>query len=487
MQLNEKNIPNLHSGIVKPGYGRAALSHAIVHIGIGGFHRAHLAFYQDQLLSSGTSDWAICGIGMRPEDARMHEILKRQDFLYTLMVKHPEGRLEPGVIGSITDFILTFQHPEQAIAKLADAFTRIVSLTITEGGYNFDEHGAFIADNANVQWDIQNRNAPKTVFGLLAAALQLRKSKGQPPFTVMSCDNIQNNGDMCKRMLLSFTRLFDPELAGWIEKEVAFPNCMVDRITPVTTTEDIQKLQQQFGIEDGWPVTCEPFIQWVLEDHFPGGRPRWEQVGVQFVKEIAPYEKMKLRLLNGSHILLSVIGLLYGYRTVDEVLRDSDIRELLIRFMATEVMPILDPVEGIDLNDYQDSLIERFSNAYIKDQLTRVASESTAKMPKFLIPTVKDQLDRGGDAEKAIFGLAAWCVLFEREGEPGFENVLIDEQRDKMKERAMNSTEDPLAFLSHTLVFGDLMQNEKFVKIYQSHLDRIRTQGIQSAVQYLLQ
>jgi Mannitol-1-phosphate/altronate dehydrogenases len=477
MQLNQQNIKSLHPG-------RSKLTHGIVHIGVGGFHRAHLAFYQDQLLNTDASNWAICGIGLRPEDTRMHDVLKQQDCLYTLMVKHPDGKLEPRVIGSITDFILATKHPEKAIAKLADPSTKIVSLTITEGGYNFDQHGQFMEDNPNIQWDKQNLQAPKTVFGLLTAALQVRKQNGQQPFTIMSCDNIQNNGDMCKRMLLSFTKLVDAALAEWINREVAFPNSMVDRITPVTSPEDIQKLKQQFDIEDGWPVTCEPFIQWVLEDHFTGGRPPWEQAGVQFVKNIAPYEKMKLRMLNGSHILLSVVGLLYGYRTVDEVLADKDISLLLKRFMTLEVMPILDHVEGIDLNDYQKSLIERFSNAYIKDQLTRVASESTAKMPKFLVPTVRDQLSRGGNADKAIFGLAAWCVLFAKVDETGFENVLIDEQLSTMKARALS--EDPMAFLTYELVFGDLIYNETFVKTYQRHLENIRLNGIHSAVKSLI-
>lgn len=488
MQLNQQNIRLLHAGVAAAGYERSNLAHTIVHIGVGGFHRAHLAFYQDQLLNAGTGNGAICGIGLRPEDTRMHDVLKQQDCLYTLMVKHPDGHLERRVIGSITGFILATTHPEKAIAKLADAATKIVSLTITEGGYNFDQHGAFIEDNPNIQWDIQNSQAPRTVFGLLTAALQLRRRNGQQPFTIMSCDNIQNNGDMCKRMLLSFVKLVDADLAAWIAREVAFPNSMVDRITPVTAPDDVHKLREQFDIEDGWPVTCEPFIQWVLEDHFTDGRPQWEQAGVQFVEDIAPYEKMKLRLLNGGHILLSVIGLLCGYRTVDEVLADPDISLLLKRFMATEVMPVLDDVEGIDLNAYQHSLIERFSNAYIKDQLTRVASESTAKMPKFLIPTVRDQLSRGGNADKAIFGLAAWCVLFERADQPGFENVLIDEQLGAMKERALRSAgENPLEFLSYGLVFGDLVHNETFVKTYQHHLDHIRLQGIRAAVKSLIQ
>jgi Mannitol-1-phosphate/altronate dehydrogenases len=487
MQLKQQNIKSLHPAVAVAAYERRQLSHAIVHIGVGGFHRAHLAFYQDQLLNAGNSNWAICGIGLRPEDTRMHDVLKQQDCLYTLMVKHPDGQLEPRVIGSITDFILATTHPEKAIAKLADTSTKIVSLTITEGGYNFDQHGKFIENNPHIQWDIQNRQAPKTVFGLLTAALQVRKQNGQKPFTIMSCDNIQNNGDMCKRMLLSFAQLVDADLAAWIDREVAFPNSMVDRITPVTAPADIQKLKQQFDIEDDWPVTCEPFIQWVLEDHFTEGRPPWEQAGVQFVKHIAPYEKMKLRMLNGGHILLSVIGLLYGYRTVDQVLADPDISLLLKRFMITEVMPILDHVEGIDLNAYQKSLIERFSNVNIKDQLTRVASESTAKMPKFLIPTVRDQLSRGGHADKAIFGLAAWCVLFEKAEQPGYEGVLIDEQLAAMKERAIKSAnENPMEFLSYGLVFGDLIHNKTFVKTYQRHLDTIRQHGIQLAVKSLI-
>ncbi len=487
MKLNQKNMTLLPSGVQKPIYERAALKQSIVHIGVGGFHRAHQAFYLDELLNKGDTDWAICGMGIKQTDERIYKTLKEQDCLYTLIVKHTGGEIQSRVIGSITDFIFVPEDPTAAIEKLSDPQTKIVTLTITEGGYNFDQNGEFIINNPDIQWDIKNPGVPKTVFGLIAAALKIRMGKNIPAFTVLSCDNIQHNGDVARKMLLSYTGTVDKSLSEWIQVNVCFPNWMVDRITPVTTPKDIELLHSETGIEDVWPVTCEPYIQWVLEDKFSDGRPAWEKVGVQFTTHIDPFEKMKIRLLNAGHSFLGLIGLLYGYETIDQTVNDPDIRKALLAFMDEEVTPVLGEIEGVNLTAYKDSLIERFANPNIKDQLTRICSESSAKLPKFLIPTIREQLEHNGPVNRSTFVLAAWCRLMELSGQEGFNYGLRDEMLELLTNNAkLSANDDPLMFISISAVFGELINNERFVNTYLSSIENIRRNGIHKAVKNLI-
>ncbi|MGB5430639.1 mannitol dehydrogenase family protein, partial [Eudoraea sp.] len=377
-----------------PNYNRSADKIGIVHIGVGGFHRAHQAYYLHQLRQLGeASDWGICGIGLREADAKLHDIFNKQDHLYTLMVKHPDGKIEPEVIGSIVDFKMGTTDPEPVIAQMAHADTRIVSLTITEGGYNFNPTtGEFNFDNPDIQHELQNPQEPKTVYGFLTAALKRRHDAGLSAFTILVCDNIEHNGDMMRKMLGTFAEAQDPDLAKWIAQEVSFPNSMVDRITPVTTQADIETLAQNYGVADAWPVTCEPFIQWVVEDKFSNGRPAFEKVGVQFVPDVGPYEKMKLRLLNAGHSVLGLLGALHGHPTINACVEDELFAAYLRAFLDKEATPVLGKIEGIDLSDYKDSLLERFANPNIKDSVSRICAESSAKLPKFLIPTIHENL-----------------------------------------------------------------------------------------------
>ena len=303
--------------------------------------------YLDRLMNDGTAmEWGICGVGALPHDRRIIDTLRSQDGLYTLVVKHPDGRREPRVIGSIVETMFAPDDPEAVVARLADPVTRIVSLTITEGGYLVNQvTGEFDASDPSIQADLAEGATPSTVFGYITAALALRRGRGGP-FTVMSCDNLPDNGDVAKRMMCAFARLKDPGLADWMETEVAFPNCMVDRITPVTSPEDIDRLAEEFGVEDGWPVVCEPFTQWVLEDHFGQGRPRFEDAGVQMVGDVVPYELMKLRLLNASHQSLCYLGYLSGYRYAHEVCQDPLFADFLLAYMEREGSPTLPEVPG---------------------------------------------------------------------------------------------------------------------------------------------
>ena len=265
IQLNQKNITSLASRIKGLTYDRNLLKVGIVHIGVGGFHRSHQAYYIHRLLSDKqNSDWGICGIGLREGDRNMAKVLQEQDGLYTLITQHPDGAEIAEIIGSVVEYIFAFETPQLAIDKMAHPDTKIVSLTITEGGYNFNPNtGDFDFENPEIQYELQHPNKQKTVFGFLTAALQKRRDKGLPAFTILSCDNIQHNGDVARKMLLSFAKKKDPQLANWIENEVSFPNSMVDRITPVTPKSSIEFLKNKYQLKDDWPIVCEPYIQWV--------------------------------------------------------------------------------------------------------------------------------------------------------------------------------------------------------------------------------
>ena len=474
VKLNAENLNKFADSVAVPEYDRSIVKADIVHIGVGGFHRAHLAYYVNKLLKGGAAS-ALCGIGLREADSKLHDILKKQDHLYTLMVKHPDGKIEPEVIGSIVDFKMGITDPEPVIARLADADTKIVSLTITEGGYNFNPNtGEFNFDNPDIQRELQHPQDPKTVYGFLTAALKRRRDARLPAFTILICDNIEHNGDMARKMLLAFAEAQDADLATWIAQEVQFPNSMVDRITPVTTLADIETLAQGYGVHDAWPVTCEPFIQWVVEDKFSNGRPAFEKVGVQFVPDVGPYEKMKLRLLNAGHSVLGLLGVLHGHPTINSCMEDETFVTYLRAFMDAEATPILGNIEGIDLESYKDSLIERFANPNIKDSVSRICMESSAKLPKFLIPTIHENLATGGSIKFATLVIAAWCYYndkgMDRHGHP---IQIIDAMGTELHQAAKQTKTDPLAFIRQESLFGNLIRNERFTKLYTEAVHKI--------------
>jgi mannitol 2-dehydrogenase len=467
--LKQENLHLLSDKIAVPTYDRSKVTAGIVHIGVGGFHRSHEAFYTDALMNeTDVLNWGICGVGLREADRKMQDILKEQDFLYTLIIKHPDGKVEARVIGSIIDFMLSVEDPIAVIDRMAHEDTKIVSLTITEGGYNFNPAtGEFNFDNPDVQHDLLNPGNPTLVFGFLTAALKKRRAAGLPPFTVQSCDNVQHNGDMTKKMLLAFAGKQDPEMAEWIEANVCFPNAMVDRITPCTTPTDIELLRTEFSVRGAWPVTCEPFCQWVIEDNFCNGRPEWETVGAQFVPDVTPYEKMKIRLLNAGHSVLGLLGSIHGHETIDGTVTDPLFAKYLRAFMDLEATPVLDTVDGIDLEAYKDSLIYRFGNPNIKDSLARICLESSAKLPKFLISTIHENLAADGSIKYATLVIAAWCYYSDKGlSRHGVELDIIDVMKDELHVAAMGTEDDPLAFLKLENIFGDLAENERFTALY---------------------
>jgi len=468
--LTQHNLAQIATRIPAPGYDREKLTTGIVHIGVGGFHRSHQAYYLHRLLETSDSlNWGICGVGLREGDRKMYDVLRQQDFLYTLIVQHPNGEVNSEVIGALHEFLLAVDTPALVIDKMAHPDTKIVSLTITEGGYNFHAStGAFDLENPDIQHELQHPDQPRTVFGFLSAALKQRKAAGLPPFSVLSCDNIQHNGDMARRMLLAFVQQQDAELAAWVEQTVAFPNTMVDRITPGTTSADEEYLQKTHGIQDGWPVICEPFIQWVVEDNFSAGRPPLETVGVQFVPDVSPYEKMKIRLLNAGHSVLGIPGALHGHPTINACMQDPVFATFMRQFMDQEASPVLEALEGVDLKAYKDTLEERFSNPNIRDSVSRICAESAAKLPKFLVPTIQENLASGGSIEYGSLILAAWCYYSDKEVNEKQEPLeVIDARRNDLHQAASQTSENPLAFLGLQDIFGTLAENARFAKQYQ--------------------
>lgn len=486
LPLSAKNLTALDPGVATPTYDRARVQVGVVHVGVGGFHRAHQAMYLDRLMNEGKAlDWGICGVGVLESDRRMKDAMTAQDCLYTLVVKHPDGRFEPRVIGSMVEYLHALDDPDAVIEKMAAAATRIVSLTITEGGYNIHAvTGEFDPDQPDVVHDLQSGKAPRTTFGLVTEALVRRRDRGIEPFTILSCDNIQGNGDVARRSFAAFARLRDLELGAWVEREVRFPNCMVDRITPVTTDEDRVELARRFGVQDCWPVVCEPFTQWVLEDAF-STRPPLQDVGVQLVEDVEPYELMKLRLLNASHQALCYLGYLAGYRLVHDVCQDPLFADFLLAYMDHEATPTLEPVPGIDLAEYKQNLIVRFSNDQVRDTVARLCAESSDRIPKWLLPVIRHNLANGGDVVRSVAVVASWARYAEGVDEDGAPIEVVDRLKDQLMSTAQTSS-DPLAFVRDRALFADLVDDERFTAAYLACLDSLHTRGARKTLQDLM-
>jgi mannitol 2-dehydrogenase len=485
--LNAKCLSLLPASVPIPTYHRDRVRSGIVHFGVGGFHRSHQAMYLDRLMRDGKAlDWGICGVGALPSDRRMKDAMAAQDCLYTLVVKHPDGSFEPRVIGSIVEYLFAPDDPEAVIEKLADEQTRIVSLTVTEGGYNFHAvTGDFDASNPDVVHDIAPATVPKTVFGFVTEALIRRRARDLPPFTVMSCDNIQGNGDAARKSFVAFAALRDPDLGAWVQQHVRFPNSMVDRITPVTTDEDKTEIRRRFGIDDQWPVVCEPFTQWVLEDDFSNGRPPWEDAGVQLVSDVEPYELMKLRLLNASHQALCYFGYLAGYRLVHEVCQDALFQNFLLAYMDEEATPTLPSVPGIDLRDYKQNLIARFSNPNVRDTVARLCAESSDRIPKWLLPVIRNNLATGGEIKRSAAVVASWARYAEGIDAQGQPIEVVDRLKDTLMANARRQRENPLAFIADRELFGALIDDERFTSHYQASLASLHEHGARTTLEKL--
>lgn len=460
----------LHSGapgLGVPGYDPRDVAVGIVHFGVGAFHRAHQAVYIDQILATGDRQWGICGVGVLPGDRAIRDALRQQDNLYTLVTVAPDGSTTARVIGSIVEFRYAPDDPGAVIARLTAPATRIVSLTITEGGYGIsDETGEFApTDDATCADLADPAGSPRSVLGFLTAALRLRRDAGLSPFTVLSCDNISGNGDVARRATVAFAQRCDPALAAWIADTVAFPNSMVDRITPATTDAVRAQVTRDYGITDVWPVRAETYQQWVIEDRFPTGRPALDAVGVQLVVDVEPYELMKLRLLNASHQAMSYLGLLLGLTYVHEACRDPDVAAFLRGYWLEEARPTLRPVPGVDLDAYCDDLMARFGSEATLDTLARQTVDGSDRIPKFVLPVVRDQLAAHRGIRRCALVVAAWSRFIRGMSETAEPLVLQDRRGDEL--RAAADGEAPGAFIrALPAVFGGLATNDEFIAAF---------------------
>ncbi len=462
--------------IAKPGYDRADVGIGIVHFGVGGFHRAHQAMYIDRLLQMGSEtnapdDWGICGVGVMPADRKMKEVLDAQDGLYTLVLENPDGTRDARVIGSIVDYRYAPDDPESVVELLAAPTTRIVSLTITEGGYRVEG-----IDPEDV-----------SVFGLVAEALARRRDRGVASPTIVSCDNIEGNGEVAREAFTSYAERVHPGLAEWISANTCFPNSMVDRITPVTTPEVIENLKNDFGVDDRWPVVAEPFTSWVLEDDFADGRPPLEDVDVLLVDDVRPYELMKLRLLNASHQSLCYFAYLSGYRLVHDAAGDPLFAEFLMRYMDEEATPTLLPVPGIDLPAYKRTLIERFANPGVRDTIARLCFGSSDRIPKWLLPVVRANLASGGPVRLSAATVASWARYAEGVDEQGEPIDVQDQLAGTLVPLARSQCDNPTAFIENTDVFGDLATSDRFVQDYLWALESLHRDGAKATLEALMQ
>lgn len=467
MKLNNASLAEIP--IAKPSYDRSEISVGIVHFGVGGFHRAHQAMYVDRLLEMGLAkDWGICGVGVLPGDRKMAKVMSDQDGLYTLIAMNPDGSRDARVIGSIVDYRFAPDDPEAVIELIAAPTTRIVSLTITEGGYFIDDAG------------------PDSVFGLVTVALARRKERGVPSPTIVSCDNIEVNGGVAREAFTAYAERTDPVLAAWMKANTRFPNSMVDRITPVTTPEVIERLAADFDVEDEWPVAAEPFTAWVLEDDFSDGRPPYEDVGVLVVEDVTPYELMKLRLLNAGHQALCYFAYLAGYRLVNDAAGDPLFAKFLREYMDSEATPTLKPVPGIDLPEFKQTAIERFANPGVRDTIVRLCSGSSDRIPKWLLPVVRENLETGAPIRLSAATVASWARYAEGVDEQGVPIDVQDQLAESLVPIAKSQLDNPRAFIENTAVFGDLAQQQRFVEAYLWALDSLHRDGARATLEALM-
>ena len=479
VKLSLANLDRLPSNVAGPRYARSALSPGILHIGVGNFHRSHQMLYLDRLFEQGRDlDWAVVGAGIKPFDAEHRRRLAAQDWLTTVVDLSADGS-SARIVGSMVDFCEV--RAGAIIARLADPAIRIVSLTITEGGYFIDATtGGFDTAHPEIRHDAQNPDDPRTVFGVLLSALEERRDREIAPFTVLSCDNVPHNGDVTRRTVLGLAALVSRELHDWIAANVAFPNAMVDCITPATSERERELVANRFGLDDASPVVCEPFRQWVIEDNFPQGRPALEHAGVQFVDDVTPYETMKLRILNGSHAAIAYPSALLGYEAVHDAMDDPDIARWMMQLMRREVIPVLTPIPGIDFDDYLTTGARRFSNPALGDTIARLCQDGSNRQPKFVLPTVSDALKREAPIDGLALEIAFWSRYCAAAADSGI--ALDDPRSDQLTSAALAARSDPMAFLGLSEVFGELSRSEPLAEAFARQLETLWSGGPREAL-----
>ncbi|MBE0532093.1 MAG: mannitol dehydrogenase family protein [Rhodospirillales bacterium] len=484
-RLNTDVLASLPAGVAVPAYDRKAVKVGIVHLGIGAFHRAHQAVYTDDVLAKGATEWGYCSVDLLGPDVR--DRLVPQDTLYSVSALSGQG-MKTRIIGSIAEIMVGPEDPEALLKRMEDPKVRIVSITVTEKGYCHDPaSGDLNMAHPGIAADLKTPGRPTTIVGYLVEALRRRRAAGTAPFTVMSCDNLFSNGIIAKRVVTTFADAIDADLGKWVRDNVAFPCTMVDRITPSTTPDDIAKVEAALGVHDAWPIVCEPFTQWVIEDNFPTGRPAWETAGAEMVKEVEPFEFMKLRLLNGSHSALSYLGTLAGYQTIAECMADPAYVRFMRRLMDEDVTPTLHMPAGVDVGAYKDSLVERFINPAIKHRTTQIAMDGSQKLPQRFCGTVRGRLAAGGSVSHLALAVAAWMRYVTGIDEKGHAITVSDPMAARLKEIAAKAGRNPEAqvkgYLGVSEIFGqDLIAARPFVEQVTGWLASLYAKGAQATV-----
>lgn len=485
MKLSTGTLSQLPDNIGRPAYDRAGLTPGIVHIGLGNFHRAHQAWYLHRLMQKGLAqDWAIIGAGVRPSDAVMRDHLQAQDYLTTLIELDPAG-VSAEVIGPMIDFLPIEADNAALILRMSDPAIRIVSLTVTEGGYYRNASGDLDTAHPEIAYDGAHPDQPRTAFGAMIAALRARRDAGHGPFTAMCCDNLQGNGAILRQTVVGLAKLGDPDLAEWINRNVTFPNAMVDCIVPATGQAE-RDIAQSLGIDDAVPVTHENFRQWVIEDSFCAGRPMWEDVGATLTTDVHPFESMKIRILNAGHQVLANAGEILGCATIADCMIDPDISAFFRKVQTTGILPHVDAVEGMPPDQYLTLIEQRFSNARIHDTTRRVAFDGSSRHPGFVLPTLRDALKAGADIEGLSLTEALWARMCTGLREDGSTIAPNDPQWPALLDAATAAQTHPAAWLDQPAIYGGLNKDERFREAFTSWLDRIWTDGARATLKTYL-
>lgn len=483
-------IANSHLSVSRPDWDNTQLQSRIVHLGCGAFHRAHQAVYTHHFLELTGENWGLCEVNlMSGNGQKLIENLKKQHFLYTVAEKGAEAT-ELKIIGAVKEAL----HPkidgiDAVLHAMSRPETAIVSLTVTEKGYCIDAaSGQLDLNNALIQQDLANPHTPNSAIGYIVEALRLRREQGLQAFTVMSCDNLRENGHAAKAAVLGLAKARSPVLAEWIEANVSFPCTMVDRIVPAATAETLQDIAEKLGVYDPCAIACEPFSQWIIEDNFVNGRPDWDKVGAQFVGDVVPFEMMKLRMLNGSHSFLAYLGYLGGYETISETMAEAAYRHAAFTLMMQEQAPTLSMPDDIDLHAYATLLIERFSNPALCHRTWQIAMDGSQKLPQRLLDPVRFHLRQGSDWQHLALGIAGWMRYTQGIDEKGQPIDVVDPlsaefQRINQHYQGVGRV---AALLELTTIFGhDLVQNDAFVSAVTRAYQQLNDQGALACVSRL--
>lgn len=483
VRLCDAGLEALPEGISRPSYDRRALKPGIVHIGVGNFHRAHQAWYLHRLMQMGKAlDWAVIGAGVRQGDARMRDKLLQQDCLTTLIELDPSGSKQVEITGAMIDFLPVESDNAALIAGMSDPSIRIVSLTVTEGGYYIDpDTRGLDAGHEDILHDAANPAKPRTAFGAMVAALKKRRDNGHMPFTGLSCDNLQGNGGILRQTVVGLARLSDPDLAEWIDANGAFPNSMVDSIVPATGEKELA-LARSCGIEDAAPVSHENFRQWVIEDRFCAGRPDWDRVGAIFRENVHDYETMKLRILNAGHQVLANAGELLSAATIADCMAHPLISSLFRKVETEEIAPHVRPVAEFTTQQYIELIARRFANPAIIDTTRRVAFDGSSRHAGFVLPILRDALQAGAPIEGLALVEALWARMCEGTREDGSTIEPNDPCWDSLVAAARRAREKPRSWIEQKHIYADLGGQAAFVDAFERWLMLIWNSGTEQAI-----